>query len=64
MDVGLVSGDGAGDGHAGLAAVEAAIRLVEGEDGVGAVVGDRGANVAGPDGGQRGIVVEEERDES
>lgn len=62
LDVGAVRGDGFVDAHAGRAA-KAAVGLVEGEDGVGAVLRNRGVDVGGEDSGQGWCVVEEHWDE-
>ena len=48
---GLVSGDGARDGHAGGLGGGAEVGLVEGEEGVGAVVRDGVVHVRWPDAG-------------
>lgn len=58
LDVALVGGDGARDGHAG-GAVDAEVWLVEGHDGVSAVVGDGVVDVGFPDGSEGGVVIEE-----
>ena len=63
LDVGLVGGDGGGDVHAGAAgAGDAVVGLVEGEDGVGGEVGERGVDVGETGGGGAGGVVEEHGD--
>jgi hypothetical protein len=59
-----ISLDRLGHGHVRGLAVEVRVGLVEAEEGVGAVVKDAEVDVGGPDGGERGGVVVEQREEA
>ena len=58
LDGFVVCCEGAWDGHAG-GAVDAEVRFVEAEEGVGAVVGDGVGGGGGPVGREGGVVVED-----